>query len=147
MKKNFKNQKPIISTIIFFILIFGAITAIFSIDRKTNEKVVEYISASGWITESSPFEISHIKIPTEFDDIYKSYNEIQKKSGFNLEDYKGKTATKYSYKVLNHKKSSTQTVSANVFICDGKIIAADLSAKGETGFITYIGDKENFLPN
>lgn len=145
MKKNFKNQRLIISTAVFFALMLCAITTLFGADKKTNEKALAYISSVGLKSEDNPFEISHIKIPLEFDSVFKAYNLLQKQSGFDLESYCGKTLARYSYKISNHNMPPESMVSANIFFYRGEIVAADLSCGGENGFITFITDSSHIL--
>lgn len=145
MKKKHKNQKFIISTLIFSLLILSAIITIFSVDNKTNEKVIGYISSCGWKPEKTPYEISHIKIPSEFNSVYKAYNALQEKSGFDLSPYKGKTVSRYSYRILNHKSSSSRLVSANILVFKDEIIAADISSFGDDGFIIEITNTADII--
>ena len=133
-----KKQKFVIFTLIFSLIIFSVITTVFSIDKKTNRIITEYISSFGWRIEESPAEISHIAIPAEFDNVYKVYNSIQERSGFNLKAYHGKTVTRYTYRVLNHKYSKDSTVLAGVLFYKNKIIAADISSGGKHSFIHEI---------
>ncbi len=140
-----KKQKFVVFTLIFSLIIFAVITAVFSIDKKTNLIITEYITAFGWMIEKNPAEISHISIPTEFDNVYRVYNSIQERSGFSLEDYRGKTVTRYTYKVLNHKYSKEAPVLAGVLFYKNKIIAADISSSGKHSFIHEIGNTSEKL--
>ena len=72
-----------------------------------------------------------------FNDVYKNYNEIQTSQGFNLEDYKGKKATLYSYKINNYKgHEKDEFIYADILVYNGKIIGGDVcSTNAENGFM------------
>lgn len=135
MTELLKRQKFVVLTLIFSFIIFIAITMVFSIDKKTNRIITDYINEIGWRIEENPIQISHITIPQEFDDVYKVYNQIQQKQGFDLTAYKGKTVARYTYKVLNHKYSGEDLVFINILFYQGEIIASDISSNGKHSFI------------
>ena len=76
------------------------------IDGSTNEKRVEYLYSLGIQLESEDNTSKEIVIPTKFSKNYNEYNEIQKKQGFDLKKFKGKTATEYKYCALKSKTIS-----------------------------------------
>ena len=139
------KRKFTISTWVFFVVILSLIFTVFSIDKKTCKYVKDYINGYGWQIEENPSEICHLKIPFEFDNVYISYNKIQKKAGYNIEDYKGKTVTRYTYKVLNHQKSSESDVYVNVIIYKNEVIASDISSNGKNPFIYEISDTSKIV--
>lgn len=140
-----RKRKSIISTLVFFVVILSLIFMIFSIDKKTNKLVTDYIKDYGWKIQENPSEISHITIPSEFDSVYVSYNKIQKNAGFDLEEYKGKTVTRYTYKVFNHKKSLEEDVYVSVILYKDKIIASDISSNGKVPFIYEISNTSELV--
>jgi len=97
-------------------------------DNVKNAKIIDYIESSGWAIEQSSIEISHLTIPREFDAIFQNYNAYQKEAGFDLTSFKGARATRYSYRILNHRYSGITTVRANVLVVNDEIIAADISS-------------------
>ena len=139
------KRKFIISTLVFFVVILSLIFMVFSIDKKTSKYVKDYINGYGWQIEENPSEICHIKIPLDFDNVYISYNKIQRKAGYNLEDYKGKIVTRYTYKVLNHQKSSEVDVFVSVILYKNKIIASDISSNGKIPFIYEISNTSELV--
>lgn len=140
-----RKRKSIISTLVFFVVILSLIFMIFSIDKKTNKLVTDYIKGYGWQIQENPSEICHITIPPEFDSVYVSYNKIQKNAGFDLEEYKGKTVTRYTYRVLNHKKSSEEDVFISVILYKDKVIASDISSNGKVPFIYEINNTSELV--
>ncbi len=80
----------------------------------------------GWEVDPGSEKCEKIKIPNEFSDVYKNYNSLQKKGGFNLEHYKGKSVLKYTYIVLNPPKDSGSTFYVNLIIYEGEMIGGDV---------------------
>ncbi len=130
---------------IFFVIAFSAglllvIVGLFRIDSSTNRMIVEYIENLGWDIEDSPEEITHMTFPNEFDAVYRAYNDVQKASGFDFEQFRGKKVTRYSYRVLNHKMSDEVCVIASVYVCDGTVIGGDVASSDGEGFLHSIAD-------
>lgn len=131
--------------VIFLILLaaLGTVLVIlflFRIDSDLNRKNIEFISSYGWQVDAEPVDATNINIPHEFNAVFESYNTICESSGFNLSDFKGARAVRYSYKVLNHQDSETGLVRANVFVVKNNIIAGDISSLKAGGFIQPISD-------
>ncbi len=75
-----------------------------------------------------------VMIPTEFNDVYTQYNEMQKQQGFNLEAYRGECAKRIAYEVTNYP-GQEENVRANVLVYDGKVIGGDICSIESDGFI------------
>ena len=117
----------IIAAILFFVGENGA-DAAESISRRVanNEERMEYIASKGVKTSEEPFSVEEILLPEEPDEILLQYNEMQKKSGFDLSPYYGKTVRKYVYPA----KDETETF-VTLYIFEEKIIAADIASHTE----------------
>lgn len=110
-----------------------------TVSCKTAEERVNYINSLGFETDSSE-ESKEIIIPTRFNDVYNKYNEIQKKQGLDLAEYKGKTAVMYTYHVTNY--GDNDNVIANLIVFDGQLIGADLcDTSADNGFLVALNDK------
>ena len=110
-----------------------------TVSCKTAEERVNYINSLGFETDSSE-ESKEIIIPTRFNDVYKKYNEIQKKQGLDLAEYKGKTAVMYTYHITNY--GDNDNVIANLIVFDGQLIGADLcDTSADNGFLVALNDK------
>ena len=110
-----------------------------AVSCKTAEERVNYINSLGFETDSSE-ESKEIIIPTRFNDVYKKYNEIQKKQGLDLAEYKGKTAVMYTYHITNY--GDNDNVIANLIVFDGQLIGADLcDTSADNGFLVALNDK------
>lgn len=99
------------------------------------DKNIAFLKKYGWETEDGFIEREEIVIPTEFDDVYLNYNEIQKESGLDITPYKGKRAVRYTYIIKNYPNKEYNNVRANVICVDGKPIAGDIMTVGLNGFM------------
>ena len=110
------------AVIILFILITWAIsTKAARIDGSTNEARMMYLKSLKLEAEDENLTSKDIVIPQDFGEIYKEYNSLQKKSGFDLSNYKGKSATVYTYEL-----SGTDRL-IHLIVCDGAIIGGDIA--------------------
>lgn len=118
----------------------GVIMLLFGADSKVNQANLEFIRSYGWEVEDSPEEISRLTIPSEFDAVFDAYNTAVSAAGFDLTLYKGVNATRYTYRVLNHKDSDTGLIRIHVFVTKEGIAAADICSLAPGGFILPIND-------
>lgn len=139
MKKFIRRYKFKLIFILFAIFVITVIFALFSVDNSTNTANIEYISKYGWQVDSSPSEIAHIRMPEDFNSLYRTYNSIAAAQGLTLENYCGKNVTRYSYKVKNHSEAYSE-VRANVYVYKSQIIAADISILKPQGTTVSISD-------
>lgn len=101
---------------------------------KTAQDRIEFLRSFGWEVEATPIEEAEVTIPAEFDKIYKSYNELQKKQGFDLTKYLKKDVMRYTYKITNYP-DYTGDVYANIIIHKKKVIGGDICSADNNGFI------------
>lgn len=101
---------------------------------KTSKDAAKFLSQYGWTVIDTPIEECEITIPSEFDKVVTSYNEIQKQQGLDLSKYAKKTAQRYTFKVTNYPNYEG-TVYANVITYRGKVIAGDICTADAAGFI------------
>lgn len=100
---------------------------------KTDSDRVSFLSQYGYTVDASPLESVEVTIPDEFDKVFAAYNELQKGAGLDLGRYKGKTVTRYTYKVTNYEGYS-DPVYANLLVYKNKIIGADICSADPNGF-------------
>ncbi|MEE0858779.1 MAG: DUF4830 domain-containing protein [Acutalibacteraceae bacterium] len=81
----------------------------------------------------------NITIPSEFNDVYEKYNNLQKSQGLDLVDYKGKNAERYTYNVTNYPNDVD--VNANIIIYENRVVAGDLCTVTLDGIMTTLDDK------
>lgn len=101
-------------------------------EMSSNAMRVEFLNSCGLIVKPDP-EVQEIRIPKKFGTIYEEYNRLQQSQGFDLTPYAGREAVLCSYTVLNCPEHPDNVV-ANLLLCDGKLIACDLTLNEENGF-------------
>lgn len=112
---------------------------------KTNEERIDYLASYGWTTENEPIETAETVIPTEFDETYEKYNSLQKEQGYDLTAYKGKTATRYTYKITNYPNEKVKDARINMLVYENKLIGVDVSSTEIGGFMHGIDKSEATL--
>ncbi len=141
-----KTQNAIFITLLAATITVGVIFILFGSDSKINQNNLQLIRSYGWIVDEKPAEIVRLTIPDEFDAIYDAYNSIGKTAGFDLYSHRGEIATRYSYRVNNHRDSETGMLRANVIVTKNGIISADISSLEFGGNIQAISDTSGQLP-
>lgn len=138
-KSSFKGIFLIIALIVLGVLGFFVFTAKdeAELDKKftfaCNAERVEFLNNQGLIVEPEP-EKEKILIPAEFDASYNEYNSLQQSQGFDLCQYAGKEAIKYTYKVLNYP-DYPENVYVNLLFDNNRLIGADITYNdAENGF-------------
>lgn len=111
---------------------------------KTNDDRVALLSQFGYEVEAEAVDEAEITIPAEFDTVLESYNTLQQKQGLDLQKYRRKTVTRYTYKVTNYA-GYDGTVLANVIVYKNKVIGGDVCSADVNGFIHGFS-KEVTLP-
>ena len=102
---------------------------------KTEQDVVAFLQQFGWQVEGKAIEVKDVIVPAEFDKVYAGYNQVQLAQGLDLARYKGKTLTRYTFKVTNYE-GHEGTVYANVLVYRKKVVGGDVcSAAIEGGFV------------
>lgn len=95
---------------------------------------IAFLGGFGWQVDEEPSEILEIVIPDQFDSVYEQYNQLQKKQGYDLTRWRGKTARRYTYRILNYPNAQDE-VFANLILCDGQVIGGDVSSVALNGFM------------
>ncbi|MBQ9079931.1 MAG: DUF4830 domain-containing protein [Clostridia bacterium] len=101
---------------------------------KSAEDVAKFLAQFGWETTAQPVEVKEVVIPSEFDRVFTSYNEIQKQQGLDLSKYRRKTATRYTMEITNYGEYDGR-VYANVIVYHNKVIGGDICSADMTGFM------------
>lgn len=141
------NKKKLLTGVVFILATIILIVVISTMSKeawneavltsvvKTNEERVNYLKALGWDVSNEPIEEQVITIPKEFDDVYTQYNDIQLSQGFDLTEYAGLEATRYTYEVKNHPDTTGKVV-ADIIVYRNKIIAGDIQSTAMDGFMS-----------
>ena len=107
-----------------------------SVTLETNDQREEYLTSLGWEFKTNCDE-KQVQIPSEFNDVYTRYNEIQKSQGFDLEPYKGQEVTVYTYNITNYAGyENRDCIYANLIVCNNMLIGGDVcSTSVSDGFM------------
>lgn len=112
-------------------------------ELKNEKQRQELLKEMGWETDDEPLDRKQITIPEEFNEVYSSYNELQKQQGFDLSKYKGKTCDVYTYRIKNYKgHEDDNDVICNLMVCDDKLIGADVCSTQLDGFMQGLKNSE-----
>lgn len=133
-----KNLAIILATLIIAFVLIGQFFTVNAgeVDGSTNAKRVRFMQSLGITPNETAVEIKDIVIPESFSAVYEKYNSLQKESGFNLENYKGKGAAVYTYLL---KDNTEKTV--HLIICGDKIIGGDIADLNINGNMTGLRRK------
>ena len=93
------------------------------IDGSTNALRVAYLKSLGLGINDSSVTSKKITIPEHFDEVYKQYNAIQKKAGFDLSKYKGESADVYTYAL-----DAPDNYQVHLIVCEDIVIGGDVAA-------------------
>ena len=115
------------------IIIIGAFCIVLASDE--NEKNIEFLDSYGWRAEPVCIEQVSYKIPDTFDEVYNNYNELQKLSGLDLSQYKGRNAIRYTYIISNFPIETEEDVRANVICVAGEPVGGDIMTVKLDGFM------------
>ena len=138
MKPFFIITKRLIAVAFAVVVIFFMIlSSVFSvknerIDGSTNQKRVEYIKNLGFEVDDADVAFKQTVIPQKFDNTYKQYNSLQKKSGFDLSKYKSKTVTVYTYPLVSGNRE------AHIIIYNGVVIGGDVAEISADGSMSAL---------
>ncbi|MDR0920496.1 MAG: DUF4830 domain-containing protein [Oscillospiraceae bacterium] len=133
--------RNLIAAVLTVAVVLGIILLIFhnkdKIDTNLYDKNfnrISYINLQGWDIDETPYSEQYITIPEKFNKVYEKYNSIQNKQGWDLADYKGKSAIEYIYKVKNYNNGE-DNVYARVIVLSNRIIGGDIFKMEQGGFI------------
>lgn len=104
-------------------------------DKSEAERCRGLAESFGWQLSEAYTETEKIRIPDPFDEVYKSYNVMQKEAGFDLEPYCGKSGMRYTFAVENYPVDVGEPVYANVLCIDGKPVGGDIMTVSISGFM------------
>lgn len=101
---------------------------------KSNEDRINFLKQFGWEADGTPVAEKEVVIPEEFDKIFISYNEIQRKQGLDLSDFKKKNVMRYTYLITNYPDYEGK-VYANILIYRDNVIGGDICSADLNGFV------------
>ncbi|MCQ2386522.1 MAG: DUF4830 domain-containing protein [Clostridia bacterium] len=110
---------------------------------KTEADRQTFLKSFG-ITVGKEPTVAEVTLPKEPDTVILGYNEIQRAQGLDLIPYAGKTVTRYTYEVdlPASETGEPQKAYANLILYRNRVIAADVTATGQNGFVRGLDDPE-----
>ena len=82
------------------------------------------------------YKATEFRVPENFDRIIAGYNEIQKKQGLNIEKYKNKKVTRYTYEIEDYEYEGKKVEAVvNLVIYKNTVVACDVSSASPDGFV------------
>lgn len=104
---------------------------------ENEEQRLAFISQFGWDVEKDPVEVAEIIIPTEFDEVFLKYNDIQKSQNLDMSLYAGKRVKRWTYAVKNYPgyESRKDVIQLSLLVYDGTIVGGDVCSLEINGFM------------
>ncbi len=146
---NVKNVCKTIFTVLFIALAALAVILFVrnlvsddSIILETEQQRQEFLTSMGWEISGEPINVREVVIPSEWNEVFSQYNAIQMQQGFDLDDFRGKNVTIYTYEVYNYENKPENMI-ANLMVYENKLIGGDVSCTELGGFIQGLMKLEN----
>lgn len=132
------------AVVLLLVWVLGGFSSDGGAVASTKEQRIAFLESLGWKVDPESECEKDVVIPEVFDEIFESYNAMQKKAGFDLEAYKGKTVKKYTYKILNYPSAEKDDIiKSDLLVLDGKVIGGDVYSPRLDGFIFGLEDIRN----
>ncbi len=107
-----------------------------TVKASTHEERMAFLSQYGWELDEEPVEVCEVIIPSEFDETYEKYNEIQKAQGFDLSVYAGVRVKRWTYAVKNYPGHENKNyIRVNMLVYEGVVIGGDVCSIELDGFM------------
>ncbi len=130
LKENYIHILTLLA--ISLLLVFGGRVVIGEFNKSASFKNLDNINDRvrcakrlGWEVDKSSETATTVYIPKETTKEFAEYNEMQKMCGFDLLEYMGKGATRYTYRILNFPSETPVNAFLNLIIYDDKMIGGD----------------------
>ena len=127
-----RSLAAVLFALIAALVILSRVTALSGgdINGSTNAQRVDYIDSLGCKADETALSSKETVIPQSFGKVYEKYNSLQKKAGFDLERFKGKPATVYTYGLADNPDTIV-----NLIVVNGCIVGGDISSAALDGFM------------
>lgn len=115
----------------------AASDGVISLKAENEEQRLAFISQFGWDVDKDPVEVTEIIVPTEFDEVYEKYNEIQKEQNLDMSLYSGKRVKRWTYSVNNYPgyEARKDVIQLSILIYEGTVVGGDVSSIELNGFM------------
>ncbi len=104
---------------------------------ETHKERMTFFSQFGWKIDENPVLVKEVIIPSEFDETYEDYNDIQRQQNLDLEKYKGARVKMWSYDILNYPgyEDTDGIIRGNILVYEGVVIGGDICSNELGGFM------------
>ncbi len=95
----------------------------------SEKKQVELLLKLGVEVKPNPVQSGNVSVPKKFDAVLLQYNELQKKQGFDLKKFRGKTVSRYTYEITDLDESlrvGEDSCYATLILYKNKVVGADI---------------------
>lgn len=113
----------------------------YSLCAETEKQMSDFLKSLGYETAEKADAINKIIIPADFNEVYTTYNELQKSVGFDLSSYSGKECVQYTYCINN----TDTPLEANLLVYNNVIIGGDVHETVSNGTLYALLDKNKML--
>lgn len=96
-----------------------------AVDVKTNEGRVAFLASFGWEVAEEPVQTQEVRVPTEPNEVFQRYNELQISQGYDLTQYSGKTLRRYVYTVTNYPAADGGPYYATVLVYKNEVAGGE----------------------
>ncbi|MBR4955926.1 MAG: DUF4830 domain-containing protein [Clostridia bacterium] len=110
-----------------------------TVKLSEKEEMLQYVQSLGYTLDEERYQEKQVVIPSEFDEVYTKYNQLQKDSGFDLEKYKGKKVTLYTIGIKDYMDA--QDVLCDLLVYKGKVIGGAVYTADVSGFMHGLNKK------
>ena len=101
---------------------------------KNNEDRAAYLESLGWAILPTPLAVETLLIPEEFDSSYDEYLALQANQGFDLNLYRGKKITRYTYEVTNYPTGESG-VQVSLLLYKNTVIGGEIFSSASNSFL------------
>lgn len=140
-----KIKKPKVWLAVFMAALVLGMGALLFFNLKNGGRVRElnsetkrqaFLAEMGWKVPDKFEEVKTVLIPEEWEEVYLSYNKMQKQQGFDLTAYKGMQVQVYTYRVLNYPEHENESnILCHLMVCGDQLIGGDVCSTAMDGFM------------
>lgn len=100
-----------------------------------------FLEQSGYEAAETPISVQEIRLPEVFPPVLEEYARLQRSQGFELERYKGREITVYTYELCGDTNGTL--LFASLYQYRGRIVAGDIHSPALGGYMGPIRSTEN----
>ena len=115
----------------------AAADGVIELHARNAQERLAFISQFGWEVEEDPVQVTEIRIPAQFDEVYEKYNAIQLSQDLDLSLYCGQRVKRWTYAVKNYPgyEGRADVIELHLLVLDGLVIGGDVCSTELHGFM------------